>query len=92
MQVNIVKAKTGCDMTIEELAKSRKHIGFETRNRSRRMLAKISSHFSFVATDEGGGNYYDSDTSLLKYLQTVAPDGTFHIFDTAKELYEWMAE
>ena len=97
MQVTIVKKKTGKEMTIEELAKCKLSIGLFASQR-KYMLVTLADDMGFTFAEsalahKGQCSTWATGRALDKLLGRIADEGrTFHIFDTAKELYSWMAE
>ncbi len=93
MQVNIVTAKTGCDLTIAELAK-RPFIGLldgNAGNKVKYMLVACPSGYTFAYVSRSTG-FYSGAGTVEKLLRNMDTGGTFHVFPTAGELYTWMAE
>ena len=88
MQVRIVEKKDDVkEMTVEELAACQ-YIGLQTR-RGRRILATYSDvlwGFLSVPDDWCAA----SETKLIAIQKEAA--NKFHVFETAQELYKWMAE
>ncbi len=92
MLVNIVKEKTGCDMTIEELVEETKVIGFEN-SCFKYFLHDIGGVCKLIRADGAGGSFYTDDgKTKLDLFRTAADEGTFHVFPTANKLYLWLAE
>ena len=90
MRMISVEEKDGSRMTIVELSKviDTRFIGFIDGDSKRYLLSSSPEGPIFVCA----GGWRNSNDTYLGLLTAVKDVGTFHVFDTAKELYEWMAE
>lgn len=97
MEVRIVAKKNDVkEMTVEELCDSGKFIGFE-RGTYKCMLVRTNQVFVFAFPlvakgDDTVNGCWSSDETLYDLLKDNVDDGTYHVFDTDKELHKWMAE
>ena len=89
MQVEIVQKSDKQKMTLEELA-LQDFIGMKT-TLEKYPMCTCAGKYSFVKHNIGYTEFRENKIALLEYCQSQSA-GTFHIFDTAKELYLWMAE
>ncbi|KKM05494.1 hypothetical protein LCGC14_1753540 [marine sediment metagenome] len=92
MKVKIVdKKEVVKEMTIEEL-EQKKHVGFVSKESPElkfMLVRPICEGYAFVT---GNAERYGDIDGKFKILSKLMFKGTFHIFDTARELYLWMAE
>lgn len=104
MKVTIVKKKSECEMTIEELSRSTKFVAIVCGQHK-------YLYSNYADTDEDGYEIVHpyfvrcvpcdeerfgvlgivGETKRTLFIR-LAESSTFHVFDTAKELYLWMAE
>ncbi len=89
MKVKIVDKKEDVkEMTIEELAQER-FVGVEIRS-LKAMLYDWGGKFAFIIMPNSGVcRKWDT---RLKCIKEGKKQGQLHVFDTAHELYLWMAE
>ena len=97
MRITLVKKKTSEEMTIQELADCEKPIAcIRGVGGDKYMLLFIGNgKYVFVCpTDRSvqNGTRINTPECKLDALKSVKNGSTFHIFDTAKELYTWMSE
>ena len=93
MKVKIVTEKSDCEMTIEELGKCTKPIGFHGTDGIKSLLGGCPNGYVFTHYDTGNsGEFWGFGTTIQRLLTNSETNGTFYVFDTAKELYSWMAE
>lgn len=85
MRVTIVEAKNV--MTIEDLA-NKTYVGWVGKEEKRHLVRTSDANEVFFFD---GCIRSSNPIPKLKCLENHA-HGTFHVFDTAKELYLWMAE
>ena len=92
MQITIVKNKTGKEMTVQELVnETGACLGWRDNNtKDRHQLIRVNDDSDVIIIR--GVLRQGNPRSRIFIIKEFAEKGTFHIFDTAKELYTWMAE
>ena len=91
MKVEIIDSKDPKRMTIKELANER-FIGKCCSSGAKGFVTGIGSMFFFAYTDALLGGRCDSKEECLRTGIEPKPFPEYHVFDTAKELFAWMAE
>ena len=93
MKVKIVDKKEDVkEMTIEELA-NRDFVGVIFKGSDKYLLASIIERHAFISpTYYLGSGDKQSDREAIREMAERGKDIEFSIFDTARDLYLWMAE
>ena len=94
MKVKIVDKKDDVkEMTIEELA-GRRFVGVESVGHGKFLLVHTAYGWSFVNPDFNSCYLGTSkeDTSVKRIMEVMDSGRCFHTFDSARELYLWMAK
>ncbi len=89
MKVTIVGKKNENEMTIEDLAECDKHIGWNAMSK-RNQLIRVNDVGQVILVS--GKMRQKNQMDRLQLIREFEKKGTFHVFDTAKELYLWLAE